>query len=218
MSQEHDRLPLEERLAREMASNMARRGLSISPDEQLRRLTWLVSAEVMKGKIDEERVRILLEEMEAQQILIAGLAKVKPDTQNIPSEVSWASGISVFIAKCFQHTPGDPISTIGTPFFDAAHSPHTSEGSFSRIGVTTAEAIRKIYPDFEYKTGQETSFFQGLPTSLVERIHVNITHSNANLSPRDRGITAESVLFDRLESSVTQGPQLGYRSVSSLSL
>lgn len=210
-------LSLEERLARELGARMMERRMNKSPEEQIMEISWMISKEVLQGLVDEERIRSLLEMMEQKQILIAGLAKSDLNDGATPRDTIWTTGISTFIAPCYQSTIGDPMATVGTPFFDSSRAPFNPNTSLARLGVTTSDALKRVNPSYEYLSPSE-GIQPALPVSLLEIIEVQTIFSPDGKNPRQKGIITEARLFDRLEQVVSSGPELGGRTYTSLNL
>ena len=193
--------------------------IELSPEELLRRSAWVVSAEVMSGLIEEDRVRSLIEQLNEQRILVCGIGKknlsTEPNQRIVTPDTTWATGIRVFLNHL---NLGDPMVTMETPFFDTSRTRFNPLFGEAALGVTTMEEVEKLGRDIEFRPDDNISI-GAIPAQSVEIIHVITDFSqNPATNPRAQGRIIEARLFERLERSVNEGVNPGYYSQHHLSL
>lgn len=193
--------------------------IELSPEELLRRSAWVVSAEVMSGLIEENRVRNVIEQLNEQRILVCGVGKknlsTDPNQRIVTPDTSWATGIRVFLNDL---NVGDPMVTMETPFFDTSRTRFNPLFGEAALGVTTMEEVEKLGRDIEFIPDSNMSI-GAMPPQAVEIIHVITDFSrNPVADPRAQGRIIEARLFERLERSVNEGINPGYYSQHHLSL
>lgn len=193
--------------------------VELSPDELLRRSAWVVSAEVMMGMVEEDRIRDVIERLNEQRILVCGIGKknlsTKPNQREITPDTVWATGTRVFLNDL---NLGDPMVTMETPFFDTSRTGFHPMFGEAALGVTTMEEVEKLGHDTQFRPDDNISI-GAIPARSVEIIHVLTDFSrNPVLDPRAQGRIIEARLFEGLERSVNEGVNPGQYSKSHLSL